>query len=400
MPNLTDAKIRNLKPKDKNYKVSDFDGLYILVSKSGSKLWRFKYRIRGKEKLLAFGRYPEVGLKYARELRDTAREALAKGLDPSELRKQEAQQKQEDEEHTFAMFAEEVLNKKIQEGKASATLSKTVWLHGLLCEDLGGMSIGKITPRDVLVPLKKQESRGKFETALRLRSAASAVFRYAIAIGHLDNDPTYALKDALVRPKVRHRSAITDPTRVGGLLRAIDGYEGDPLTRIALSLLALTALRQGEVRFAQWSHINLEEAVWTVPEHLAKTRREHIIPLSRQAMSVLKELRTLTGERDGILHSTRSKSRVMSENTLNAALRTMGYSGDTMTAHGFRSIFSTLANESGLWHPDAIERALAHVEGNEVRRAYARGAHWQERVKMAQWWADHLDDLKHQREDP
>ncbi|WP_283425740.1 tyrosine-type recombinase/integrase [Shimia sagamensis] len=394
MSNLTDAKIRALKPREKSFKVSDFDGLYVLVAKSGSKLWRFKYRIHGKEKLLAFGRYPEIGLKQARAMRDAAREAVAQGLDPSELRKESAWLEQEAQGLTFAAIAKEVLEKKVKEGKAPATLSKTEWLHGLLCADLGGRPIGKITPREVLVPLKRQESRGKFETALRMRAAASAVFRYAIAVGHLDNDPTYALKAALVRPQVKHRSAITDPAKVGGLLRAIDGYEGDPLTRIALSLLAYTALRPGEVRFAEWNHINLSAAVWTVPEKLAKTRREHTIPLSKQALDLLVELQAYTAGRTELLYSSRSKSRVMSENTLNAALRTMGYSGNRMTSHGFRSTFSTLANESGMWHPDAVERALAHVESNEVRKAYARGAHWEERVRMAQWWGNYLDELK------
>lgn len=394
MPNLTDAKIRALKPKEKNYKVSDFDSLYILVSKSGSKLWRFKYRLDGREKLLSFGSYPQISLKLARDMRDEARAALAQGVDPSEVRKQQARETQDAKALTFGSIAEEVLNKKIREGKAPATISKTIWYHDLLCAEIGSVPIGDLKPRDVLVPLKKQEAAGKFETALRLRSAAGAIFRYAIAVGHIEYDPTYALKDALVRPKVKHRSAITEPNKIGGLLRAIDGYEGDPLTRIALSLLSLTALRSGEVRFAEWSHVDVDQSVWTVPEELAKTRRAHTIPLSRQALDLLVELRSLTGDRKQLFHSARSKTRVMSENTLNAALRTMGYSGDAMTAHGFRSTFSTLANESGLWHPDAIERALAHVDSNEVRRAYARGAHWEERVKMAQWWANYLDELR------
>lgn len=397
MPVLSDAKIRALKPKEKPYKQADFDGLYLLIKPNGSKLWRFKYRWQRKEKLLALGKYPEVTLADARQKRDEARSLIAKDEDPSIVRKDQKAKAAAEQTETFAKIASELLAKKRIEGRAEATLTKTEWFHRLLGADIGHMPISQITARDVLVPLKKIENKGNHESAVRMRSAAGAVFRYAIALGLADNDPTYGLKDALIRPQVQHRAAIADPAQVGALLRAIEGFSGQTSTRLALQLLSLTALRPGELRMAEWEEVDEAKAIWTVPAHRAKMRRPHAVPLSRQALQCLKQLRDLTGWGKLLFPSVRSSKRCMSDNTLNAALRRMGYGKDEMTAHGFRAMFSTLANESGRWHPDAIERALAHVEKNEIRRAYARGAHWSERVALAQWWADHLDTLKTKR---
>ncbi|MVO18487.1 tyrosine-type recombinase/integrase [Parasedimentitalea huanghaiensis] len=391
MPVLGDAKIRALKPKDRPYKQADFDDLFVLVNPGGSKLWRFKYRWMRKEKLLSFGRYPELSLKQARGKRDQARKLLAEGKDPSfERRKEQAVQEAEHRE-TFEKLSEALLQKKRQEGKSAATLAKSEWLHRLLCADIGAYPVNQLTARDVLVPLKKMEAKGNHESALRMRSAAGQVFRYAIALGVVDNDPTFGLKDALTRPPVKHRSAITDPEKVRGLMRAIAGFDGQPTTRLAMELLAMTALRPGELRMAEWEEIDFEAAIWTVPAHRAKMRRPHMVPLSEQAQGKLQELQELTGWGKLIFPSIRSSKRCMSENTLNAALRRMGYGGDEMTAHGFRATFSTLANESGLWHADAIERALAHVEKNQIRKAYARGEHWAERVEIAAWWSTLLE---------
>ncbi|WP_209509493.1 tyrosine-type recombinase/integrase [Ruegeria sp. HKCCE4150] len=391
---LSDAKIRALKPKDKPFKTADFDGLFMLTKPNGSKLWRFKYRWLGKEKLLALGKYPNVSLKQARSKRDEARSLLADNQDPSAVAKRKRAEQEADHHATFARLATDLLEKKHKEGRAQATLAKTSWLHGMLCAEIGSMPIAQITARDVLVPLKKAEAKGTYETALRMRSAAGAVFRYAISQGLIDNDPTFGLKDALVRPKPNHRAAILDPEGVGALLNAIDGFEGQPTTRIALQLLALTALRPGELRMAEWSEIDESGPVWIVPPHRAKMRRPHAVPLSNQAQSKLAELKNLTGWGTYLFPSIRSSKRCMSDNTLNAALRRMGYGKEEMSAHGFRAIFSTLANETGRWHSDAIERALAHVEGNEIRRAYARGQYWDERTRLSQWWADHLDQLR------
>ncbi|WP_171230688.1 integrase arm-type DNA-binding domain-containing protein [Ruegeria sp. HKCCA4008] len=391
---LSDAKIRALKPKDKPFKTADFDGLFLLTKPNGSKLWRFKYRWLGKEKLLALGKYPDVSLKQARSKRDEARSLLAVNQDPSAVLKKKKAEQVAEHYATFSRLASDLLEKKRKEGRASATLSKTSWLHDMLCAEIGSMPIAQITARDVLVPLKKAEAKGTYETALRMRSAAGAVFRYAISQGLIDNDPTFGLKDALVRPKPNHRAAILDPEGVGALLNAIDGFEGQPTTRIALQLLALTALRPGELRMAEWSEVDESGTVWIVPAHRAKMRRPHAVPLSNQAQFKLAELKNLTGWGTYLFPSIRSSKRCMSDNTLNAALRRMGYGKEEMSAHGFRAIFSTLANEAGCWHADAIERALAHVEGNEIRRAYARGQYWDERTRLSQWWADYLDQLR------
>ncbi|MBO6867259.1 MAG: integrase arm-type DNA-binding domain-containing protein [Thalassococcus sp.] len=393
MPILSDAKVRALKPMDKPYKRADFDGLFVLVNPNGSKLWRFKYRWMKKEKLLSFGKYPNLSLKQAREKRDAARKQLAEGKDPSFVRKKEKEREEAQHRETFGKLADALLEKKRKEGKSAATLAKTEWLHALLCADLGSYPISQLSARDVLVPLKKMEAKGRNESALRMRSAAGQIFRHAIALGLIDNDPTFGLRDALSRTPVKHRSAILDPEKVGGLLRAIEEFDGQPTTRIALQLLAMTALRPGELRMAEWAEIDLEKAIWTVPAHRAKMRRAHLIPLSDQALGKIYELQELTGWGQFLFPSIRSSKRCMSENTLNAALRRMGYSGDEMTAHGFRATFSTLANESGLWSADAIERALAHVAGNEIRKAYARGAYWDERVRIASWWASYLQQL-------
>lgn len=391
---LSDAKIRNLKSKSKPYKVSDFDGLFVLVKVSGSKSWRFKYRIDGKEKLIVFGDYPAVSLSKARELRDAARTNLADGLDPSELKQEEKLRRAEASGQTFEKIGAAFLAKQRKEGKSKATLDKTAYHLKLANRDFGKKPITAITAPMILRTLRKVEAKGNYETAHRLRARIGSVFRYAVASGLAETDPTYALRDALIRPTRQHRAAITDPNAFGALLREIDVFEGQVTTRIALRLLALLAQRPGELRHAKWSEFDETERVWAIPAGKIKMRRDHFVPLADQAIVLLDELRTLTGESEYLFPSLRSWHRPMSENTMNAALRRMGYSGDEMTAHGFRATFSTLANESGLWNPDAIERALAHEERNEVRRAYARGAHWEERVRLSDWWAGYVDELK------
>ncbi|WP_050605479.1 integrase arm-type DNA-binding domain-containing protein [Ruegeria sp. 6PALISEP08] len=391
---LSDAKIRNLKSKSKPYKVSDFDGLFVLVKVSGSKSWRFKYRVDGKEKLIVFGDYPAVSLSKARELRDAARTNLANGLDPSELKQEEKLRRAEASGQTFEKIGAAFLAKQHKEGKSKATLDKTAYHLKLANRDFGKKAITAITAPMILRTLRKVEVKGNYETAHRLRARIGSVFRYAVASGLAETDPTYALRDALIRPTRQHRAAITDPIAFGALLREIDVFEGQVTTRIALQLLALLAQRPGELRHAKWGEFDETERVWAIPAGKMKMRRDHFVPLADQAIKLLDELRPLTGESEYLFPSLRSWHRPMSENTMNAALRRMGYSGDEMTAHGFRATFSTLANESGLWNPDATERALAHEERNEVRRAYARGAHWEERVRLSDWWAGYVDELK------
>lgn len=390
---LSDTAIRNLKPREKPYKVADFDGLFVLVKPSGSRLWQFKYRIGGKEKLLSIGPYPETSLAQARAKRDAARSMVANGVDPSEAKQEQKRRSQVQDRVTFAAQAREYLDKIRREGRADMTMRKLEWLLGMAIDDLGGRPIADISAPEVLRCLRKVEARGTHETARRLRSTMGTVFRFAVASGIATTDPTYALRAALVRPKASPRAAIIEPVELGKLLRAIAGYNGQAVTKIALELLALLVPRPGELRQARWSEFDLAAAVWSVPAERMKMRRPHRVPLPDRALTLLKDLKALTGHTEFVLPSLVSVKRVMSENTLNTALRRMGYGAEEMTAHGFRASFSTLANESGLWNPDAIERALAHVEANDVRRAYARGEHWEERVRMAAWWADKLEAL-------
>ena len=391
---LSDVQIRNLKPKDKQYKVSDFERLYVLVKPSGSRLWQMKYRYFGKERLLSLGAYPAVSLAQARKLKDEARALLAKGIDPSEAKQEAKRAKREALGHTFLKIGEEFFEKQKKEGKSKATLDKTAYHLKLANAEFGRKPITEITAPMILRALRKQEAKGNHETAHRLRARIGSVFRHAVASGLAETDPTYALKDALVRPTRQHRSAITDPVALGNLMREIEGFAGQATTRIALRLLALTALRPGEIRHASWVEFDFREKIWVIPANKMKMRRDHNVPLPDQALNLLNDLRMITGNGEFLFPSLRSWHRPMSENTLNAALRRMGYSGEEMTAHGFRASFSTLANESGLWNPDAIEAALAHVDRNEVRRAYNRGLYWDERVKLANWWAGYLDELK------
>lgn len=364
------------------------------MNPTGSRLWRFKYRRAGKEKLLAFGAYPAIGLKQARILRDEARANLANGLDPAMLKKEAKITKLRNTHNTFEAVAARYIEKKSKEGKAKATLKKNKWIISIANKDIGGMPMGDITAPIVLGSLRKREALGHYDTAKTMRSVIGAIFRYGIANGICENDPTFALKDALIRPQRQHRPAITDKAELGRLLRKIDDYSGQAKTRIGLKLLILFATRPGELRHACWNEFDYEKRVWHIPAPRMKMRKEHHIPLSDAAIELLEELRIHTGWGDMLFPSQSSSKKPISENTFNQAFRRMGYGSDQVTSHGFRATFSTLANESGLWHPDAIERAIAHVEKNEVRRAYDRGVHWEERVKMADWWAAFLKSAK------
>lgn len=393
---LSDVAIRNLNSRDKPFKVADSHGLYLLVNPTGSRLWRFKYRFNGKEKLLALGSYPLVSLKLARDKRDAARLLLVEGYDPSTERKRRKRQEFLDKGISFSDLATEYLDKLKHEGRAAQTLKKLEWIVSLAEARLGEMEVKDIETQDILACLRVVEAEGKFETAGRLRSTIGAILRYAIATGRATTDPTQALKGALISPRKKHRSALTDKGEIGALMLAIDHYSGEPKTAIGLQLLSLLAQRPGELRFACWDEFNLEEATWRIPADRMKMRRPHRVPLPRQAVEWLRELQRFRQKNDLLFPSTRNWKKPVSENTFNQALRRMGFDKDKVTAHGFRASFSTLANESGKWNPDAIERALAHVDGNDVRRAYARGEHWEERVEMAQWWADELDLYREQ----
>ena len=289
---------------------------------------------------------------------------------------------------------EEWLAKVTKEGLSPATLKKNRWLLDFSYQFIGHRPIAEIKPFELLTLLRKYETKGKHETALRLRSICGQVFRYAIATVRADRDVAADLRGALITPKVTHRAAITTPAEVGALLRAIESYEGHPSTLIALRLLPHVFVRPGELRHAEWREFDLDKAVWTIPESKMKMRRAHKIPLSRQALEIIAMLEYDASLSSYLFPSLRSASRPMSENTINGALRRLGYAKDEMTGHGFRAMASTLLNEMGRWNPDAIERQLAHAEGNAVRRAYARGEYWDERVHMMQFWSDELDRLR------
>ena len=394
---LTDVAIRNAKPRAKPYKMGDAFGLFVLIQPSGGKLWRFKYRFDGREKKLAIGTYPVISLAEARRRRDQARELLAAGKDPSRERQREKLRTQVQAGNTFAAIAEEYCDKRKRDGQkawAASTAARSEYLISLLKVPLGRMPITDVEPADVLAAVRKIERKGQLESARRTLQLAGAVFRYAVATARLASDPTRDLRGALTAPTVTHYGAIIDPARVGELLRAIDGYEGQPITKLAMQLAPHVFVRPGELRHAEWNEIDLGGALWTIPAAKTKMRKDHLVPLSRQSIATLEDLRTLTGPDGYVFPSIRSRKRPMSDNTINAGLRRLGYSTDEMTAHGFRAMASTLLNESGKWHPDAIERALAHGDSDRIRAAYHRGAHWKERVAMAQWWSDHLDQLR------
>jgi integrase len=400
---LTSIAIRNAKPKAKPYKLADEKGLFLLVQPSGGMLWRFKFRVDGRdeqgnpkkvERKLGLGTYPDVSLKDARELRDEARTLLAKGIDPAEKKRRDAHVAKVSAANSFAAVARSYIDKCKREGRADATVTKQEWLLKLVERAIGQRPIAEIEPFEMLEAVRKYETTGRTEAAHRAIQFSSQVFRFAIANQLAKSDPTRDLRGALTSHKAKHHAAILEPKKAGELLRAMDGYEGSPITKIALQLSALVFVRPGELRQAEWSEIDVDAAVWRIPADKMKGRMEHAVPLSAQSLSLLEQARGLTGDGRYVFPSIRTYARPMSENTINAALRRLGYSGDEMTAHGFRAMASTLLNESGKWSPDAIERALAHKDKDAVRAAYHRGAHWQERVDMAQWWGDHLDALR------
>ena len=388
---LNATRVKNTKPEPKPYKLFDGGGLFLLVQPTGSKLWRMKYRFGGKEKLLSLGAYPDLSLADARDAREANRKLLAKGVDPA-LEKSKARLRAAGRE-TFESVAREWHERTKPKwtpkhaARLLSALKRDIFPH------LGSRPVDEIEPPEVLAVVRRVESRGAGEAAHRLLADCSRVFRYALASGKAKRNPAADLKGALAPVVVTHHASVTDPKEVGALLRAIDGYTGHHVTLCALKLAPLVFVRPGELRQAEWSEIDLEGAEWRIPAERMKAREPHIVPMSRQAVAVLRELYPLTGPQGYVFPSIRSKARPMSENTVNAALRRLGYGTDEMTGHGFRSMASTLLNEQG-WNRDAIERQLAHAERNQVRAAYNYAEHLPERRKMMQAWADYLDALR------
>lgn len=389
---LTDSAIKAAKPKASQYKLHDEKGLLLIVRPTGGRLWRLKYRFAGKEQQLTIGTYPEVGLKEARERRDAARKVIAEGKDPSTEKKRDKIAASISAGNTFKVVAEEFIAKRQREGLADATVAKCRW-HLDRLDKLQGRPIAEIEAFELLAVLRKMETRGNLEAARQVRSFASRVFRYGVATTRCKRDVAADLIGALTTPTVKHHAAIVDPVEVGALLRAIEGFQGQPSTHFALRLAPHVFVRPGELRHAEWIEFDLDAAIWVIPAARTKMRKVHQVPLSRQAVAILREMHKVSGMGKLAFPGLRGATRPLSENTFNAALRRLGYGSDEMTAHGFRAMASTLLNQSGKWRPDVVERALAHGDRDKIRAAYNRAEYWEERVTMAQWWSNYLDAL-------
>lgn len=392
---LTQFEIAKAGPKPKPYKLADGNGLNLLIRPSGSKLWRLRYRFNGQENMLALGAFPAVSLANARAKRDEARAVLASGIDPSVKRKLDKIAAATAARNTFGDVAAEHLANMEANGIAATTMNKNRWMLEKLCVPIAKRPVADITPAEILDLLKKIEKRGRRDTATSLRGKIGGVFRYAIVTLRATTDPTLALKGSLLKPKVFHRPAITDEKQLGVLMSSIDDYDGWPTLRAALQLIALTMSRPGELRGMKRSEIDFDKAIWRIPAERMKMRRPHDVPLSRQAMKIIEDVWPLSEYGELVLPSIRSWCRPLSENAMNSALRRMGYTQNEMTAHGFRSSASTILNERG-FNPDVIEAALAHVDGDEIRRVYNRAKYFAERTKLMQDWADLLDNFRKQ----
>ena len=392
---LTDTAIRNAKPKDQPYKLADEKGLYLLVNKAG-KYFRQDYRFGGKRKTIAHGVYPKMTLKEAREKRDEAHRLIQNAVDPGQYKKAAKEKLREQSENTFQGIALEwfVKNKHVwTEGHARTIISR---LENNVFPWLGSRPIAEISSPDLLAVLRRIESRGALETAHRVKQICGQVFRYAIATGRAERDPSYDLRGALAPTKPESMATITDIERVGQLLRAIDSYKGHLITKCALQLAPLVFVRPGELRKAEWAEIDVEKSEWKIPAAKMKMRTTHIVPLATQAIQILKEIHPLTGEGKYVFPSLRSGSRPMSDNTVLAALRRMGYPKEEMTGHGFRAMASTILHEQG-WPDEVIEKQLAHAERSKVKAAYNHAQHLPERRKMMQVWANYLEELKNRQ---
>lgn len=398
---LTDIKVRTAKPTDKQYKLTDGSGMHLLVHPNGSKYWRLQYRFGGKQKMLALGVYPEVSLADARARRDEARKLLANSIDPGDKKKND--KVEQEEARTFEQLAIEwhATNKKWSEEHSRRVLKS---LEDNLFPAIGKRNIAELKTRDLLAPIKAVEISGRLEIASRLQQRTTAIMRYAVQSGLLDYNPAQEMAGAVASSNRQHRPAL-ELRRTPELLQRIDSYTGRPLTRLAVELTLLVFIRSSELRFARWSEIDFETSMWTIPaereaiegikhsQRGSKMRTPHLVPLSRQALAILKQVHKLSGDRDFVFIGDHDHRKPMSENTVNKALRVMGY--DTkieVCGHGFRTMACSSLIESGLWSRDAVERQMSHMERNSVRAAYIHKAeHLDERRLMLQWWADFLD---------
>lgn len=398
---LTDIKVRTAKPTDKQYKLTDGNGMHLLVHPNGSKYWRLQYRFSGKQKMLALGVYPDVSLADARARRDEARKLLANSIDPGDKKKND--KVEQEEARTFEQLAIEwhATNKKWSEEHSRRVLKS---LEDNLFPAIGKRNIIDLKTRDLLAPIKAVELSGRLEVASRLQQRTTAIMRYAVQSGLLDYNPAQEMAGAVASSNRQHRPAL-ELRRTPELLQRIDSYTGRPLTRLAVELTLLVFIRSSELRFARWSEIDFETSMWTIPaereviegvkhsQRGSKMRTPHLVPLSRQALAILKQVHKLSGDRDFVFIGDHDHRKPMSDNTVNKALRVMGYDTKVeVCGHGFRTMACSSLIESGLWSKDAVERQMSHMERNSVRAAYIHKAeHLDERRLMLQWWADFLD---------
>ncbi len=391
---LSDTAIRTAKPTAKPQKLTDGGGLYLLLNPNGSRWWRWDYRHSAKRKTLSMGIYPDIGLKDARERRDAARKLLAAGIDPGEQRKAEKAAGTDRAANSFEVVAREWFAQQSPswvEGHSSKIMAR---LERDIFPWIGARPIAEVTAPEILKALRRIESRGTIETAHRVLQNCGQIFRYAVATGRAERDPTPDLRGALAPVKEAHHAAITEPAAIGGLLRAIDIYRGAPVTKSALMLAPLVFVRPGELRHAEWTEIDLDAALWNIPAARMKMKDAHLVPLSTQAVAILRELHPLTGRSRYVFPGARSHKRPMSETAILAALRRMGFEKNEMTGHGFRAMARTILDETLGVRVDFIEHQLAHAVKDPNGRAYNRTAHLAERKKMMQQWADYLDSLR------
>ncbi len=399
---LTDTKVRAAKPDEKAYTLTDSDGLFLYIHPNGSKYWRFRFRFGGKQHLMAFGVYPEISLADARERRDAARKQVALGIDPRELKK-ELKEEQQKEFNTFEKVARDwhATNKKWSEGHSHRVLKS---LEDNIFAAIGKRNIAELKTRDLLEPIKAVEMSGRLEVAARLQQRVTGIMRYAVQSGLIDYNPAQDMAGAVATGKRVHRAAL-ELKQLPEFLRRIDSYTGRPLTTLAVKLTLLVFIRSSELRFARWDEIDFDNAMWTIPAEReaiegvkhshrgSKMRTPHLVPLSRQAIEILKQIYQFSGNHELIFIGDHNPRKPMSENTVNNALRVMGYDTKTeVCGHGFRTMACSSLIESGLWSKDAVERQMSHQERNSVRAAYIHKAeHIEERRLMVQWWADYLD---------
>src|SRR5450830_965929 len=392
---LTDMQVKNAKPKAKAYKLADGGGLYLEVTPTGSKLWRMKFvQASGKESRLSFGIYPDVTLTQARAARATARHQRANEIDPGAAKREAKHARAVAAAHTFEALARDWLRKTAADRAPTTQAKNTAWLERNIFPEIGAMPISTVKPRDVLRALQVIEARGAIESAHKIKQLCGQVFRFAVAAGLTERDVTADLRDALSAVLTTHYAAITEPKLVADLLRSIEAYSGHPFARTALKLAPMVFQRPGELRSMEWAEVDLDSAEWRIPGRKMKMKNDHIVPLAAQAVALLREIQSITGHGQYVFPSVRAGGRCMSENTINAALRSLGYSKEVMTGHGFRAMARTILDEVLGERVDLIEHQLAHAVKDPNGRAYNRTAHLPARREMMQRWADYLDQLR------